>query len=86
MHGPKLNGRLAGFDSNVYRAMLKAIATETGKVIDDFTIKKVANYAPNLAARNAFLYSGYQPNYKPTFLEASPHCTPKSFVFGGSRI
>lgn len=47
------------------------MATETGRIMDDFTVKKVPSYKPDLAARNAFLYSGYQPNYAPTFLEAS---------------
>ena len=49
----------------------QAIASETGKVMDDFTIKKAANFKPDINARNQFLYSGYQPNYKPSFLEAS---------------
>ncbi len=50
----------------------QAIASETGKVMDDFTIKKAAGFKPDINARNQFLYSGYQPNYKPTFLEARP--------------
>ena len=49
---------------------LQAISSETGKVIDDFVLKKAANYMPNLAARNAFLASGFQSTYQPSILEA----------------
>lgn len=52
--------------------------------MDDFTLKKAANYKPDLAARNAFLYSGYQPNYHPTFLEASHDLAiPRMLYFSG---
>ena len=47
----------------------QAISSETGKVIDDFTLKKAANYAPNITARNDFLGSGFQSTYQPSFLE-----------------
>lgn len=57
----------------IYCVLWQAIATETGKVMDDFTIKKAADYKPDITARNNFLYSGYQPDYKPTFLEVSPN-------------
>ncbi|CAL8471017.1 g10559 [Coccomyxa elongata] len=59
---------------------ITAIATETGKVMDDFTIKKAANYMPDMTARNNFLYSGYQPDYKPTFLE-DPGLSPDTIFF-----
>ncbi|CAK0786070.1 hypothetical protein CVIRNUC_009283 [Coccomyxa viridis] len=48
---------------------ITAISSETGKVIDDFTLKKAANFAPNMTARVEFLGSGFQSTYQPTFLE-----------------
>lgn len=56
--------------------LAQAISSETGKVIDDFVLKKAANYKPNLAARNAFLDSGFQSTYQPSFLEARPYFWP----------
>ena len=47
----------------------QAISSETGKVIDDFTLKKAANFAPNITARNEFLGSGFQSTYQASFLE-----------------
>ena len=55
-------------------AASQAISSETGKVIDDFTLKKAANYAPNPTARNAFLGSGFQSTYVGSFLEVRPFC------------
>ncbi len=47
----------------------QAFSSETGKVIDDFVLKKAANYKPNLTARNNFLGSGFQSTYQGSFLE-----------------
>ena len=47
----------------------QAISSETGKVIDDFVLKKAAGYKPNPTARNDFLGSGFQSTYQPSFLE-----------------
>lgn len=52
-----------------WRAAPQALSSETGKVIDDFVLKKAANYKPNLTARNNFLGSGFQSTYQGSFLE-----------------
>ena len=48
-------------------------------MIDDFVLKKAANYAPNPTARNNFLASGFQSTYQPSVLEVSQPVVPCSF-------
>lgn len=55
---------------------MQAISSETGRVIDDFVLKKAANYAPNPTARNNFLASGFQSTYQPSVLEVSRPVLP----------
>ncbi len=50
---------------------MQAFSSETGRVIDDFVLKKAANYAPNITARNNFLASGFHSTYQPSVLEVS---------------
>ena len=50
-------------------ARLQAFSSETGRLLDDFTLTKPANYHPNITARNDFLASGFQSTYQPPFYE-----------------
>ncbi len=56
----------------VFPACAQAISSETGRVIDDFVLRKPAAFAPNITARNNFLASGFAPNYTAPFYEARP--------------
>jgi hypothetical protein len=55
---------------------MQAISSETGRVIDDFVLKKAANYASNITARNNFLASGFQSTYQPSVLEVNSPVLP----------
>ncbi|CAL5228563.1 g11720 [Coccomyxa viridis] len=61
--------------ANATTLHITAFSSETGKVIDDFVLKKAANYKPNLTARNNFLGSGFQSTYQGSFLE-NPGLSP----------
>ena len=58
--------------------MLQAFSSETGRLLDDFTLTKAANFKRNITARNNFLASGFQSTYQPPFYEV--RVRPKGFV------
>lgn len=48
---------------------MQGVGSQSGLVIDDFTLTKPAGWQPNTAAKTLFINQGFQSNYTETFLE-----------------
>ena len=53
---------------------MQGVGSQSGLVIDDFTLTKPANWLPSPAARLSVINQGFQSNYTETFIEA--RCGP----------
>ncbi len=52
------------------RARAQSLGSQSGLVIDDFTLRKPVGWQPNPGARLLVLNQGFQSNYTETFIEA----------------
>ena len=57
-------------DSGHERVRAQSLGSQSGLVIDDFTLRKPVGWQPNPGARLLILNQGFQSNYTETFIEA----------------